>query len=197
MSKRLILASASPRRREILDTAGYSYEIVPSLAEEVMEGECAYSLAELNALAKAQEVYSRLDDKNCVVLGADTVVLVDGKVLGKPTDENDAFLMLKRLSGSTHEVISGFAVVSESNLTDSSFCVTKVKFRDLSDEEIKAYIATNEPMDKAGSYAIQERACLFTESFEGDFFNIIGLPIQKIYKHLKENGILPEWQKEI
>ena len=136
MSKKLILASGSPRRREILTTAGYIYEVIPSTANEIMEGECAYSLAELNALAKAQEVYSRLNDKNCVVLGADTVVLVDGKVLGKPSDENDAFLMLKKLSGSVHEVISGFAVVSEKNLKDSSFCITKVKFKELSDEEI-------------------------------------------------------------
>lgn len=194
MSKKLILASASPRRKEILDTAGYLYEVIPSNADEVMEGECAYSLAELNALAKAKEVFERLDNENYVVLGADTVVSVGGQVLGKPTDETDAFLMLKSLSGSTHEVISGFAVVAAEGF-NSGFCVTKVKFRDLSDEEIRAYVATNEPMDKAGSYAIQERACLFAESFEGDFFNIIGLPIEKAFMFLKEFGILPEWQK--
>ena len=194
MSKKLILASASPRRKEILDTAGYSYEVIPSNADEVMEGECAYSLAELNALAKAREVFNRLGDENAVVLGADTVVSVNGRVLGKPTDEGDAFSMLKELSNSTHEVISGFAVVGK-DAFDSGFCVTKVKFRDLSDEEIRDYIATDEPKDKAGSYAIQERACLFAESFEGDFFNIIGLPIQKLYFPLKKLGILPEWQK--
>jgi septum formation protein len=196
MSKKLILASASPRRKEILDTAGYLYEVIPSNADEVMEGECAYSLAELNALAKAKEVFERLDNENCVVLGADTVVSVNGQVLGKPTDGEDAFLMLKSLSNSTHEVISGFAIVGK-NAFDSGFCVTKVKFRELSDEEIRAYIATNEPMDKAGSYAVQERACLFAESFEGDFFNIIGLPIQKIYFPLKNHGILPHWQNFI
>ncbi len=196
MSKKLILASSSPRRKEILDTAGYLYEVIPSNADEIMEGECAYSLAELNALAKAKEVYERLDNENCVVLGADTVVSVNGQVLGKPADEEDAFLMLKSLSNSTHEVISGFAIVGK-NAFDSGFCVTKVKFRELSDEEIRAYIATNEPMDKAGSYAVQERACLFAESFEGDFFNIIGLPIQKIYFPLKNHGILPHWQNLI
>ncbi len=195
MPKKLILASASPRRSEILDTAGYSYSVVPSHANEIMEGECAYSIAELNALAKAQEVFNRINDKNCVVLGADTVVLVDGKILGKPESVDDAFSMLKALSGSTHEVITGFAVVSEKNLEDSSFCITRVKFRTLSDEEILTYIATNEPMDKAGAYGIQERACLFAESFEGDFFNIIGLPIEKLYLSLKKHGILPDWQK--
>lgn len=195
MTKKLILASASPRRSEILDTAGYSYEVIPSNADEVMEGECAYSLAELNALAKAREVFDRLGDEAAVVLGADTVVFANGIVLGKPTDENDAFLMLKSLSNSTHEVISGFAIVGKDGF-DSGFCVTKVKFRDLSDEEIHAYIATREPMDKAGSYGIQERACLFAESFEGDFFNIIGLPVQKLYAPLKDFGILPVWQNK-
>ena len=146
MSKKLILASASPRRREILDTAGYSYEIVPSNADEVMEGD-AYLLARLNALAKAKEVYTRIGG-DCVVVGADTVVCVDGEVLGKPKDERDAFLMLSKLSGSSHEVISGYAVVSEQG-EESDFCVTHVQFRKLTDDEINAYIATHEPMDKA------------------------------------------------
>ena len=95
MSKKLILASASPRRKEILDTAGFVYEVIPSNADEVMEGECVYSIAELNALAKAREVFDRFGNENYVVLGADTVVSVDGRALGKPTDETDAFLMLK------------------------------------------------------------------------------------------------------
>ena len=194
MAKKLILASASPRRKEILDTAGYSYTVVPSCADEVMQGECAYSLAELNALAKAREVFERLNSKDIVVIGADTVVSVDGQVLGKPTDENDAFSMLSRLSGSTHEVITGFAVVGADDF-DSGFCVTKVQFRELSDREIRDYIATGEPMDKAGAYGVQERACLFVSSFTGDFFNIIGLPIEKLYIPLKEQGILPDWQK--
>ena len=194
MPKKLILASASPRRSEILNIAGYSYEIIPSNADEIMEGECAYSIAELNSLAKARVVFDRFNNEDLVVLGADTVVSVNGRVLGKPTDENDAFLMLKSLSGSTHEVISGFAVVGADGF-DSGFCVTKVKFRALSDEEIRDYIATGEPMDKAGAYGIQERACLFAESFEGDFFNIIGLPVEKLYSPLKTLGILPDWQK--
>lgn len=191
MSKKLILASASPRRREILDTAGYSYEVVPSNADEVMEGD-AYLLARLNALAKAKEVYARIGG-DCVVVGADTVVCVDGEVLGKPKDERDAFLMLSKLSGSSHEVISGYAVVSEQG-EESDFCVTHVQFRKLTDDEINAYIATHEPMDKAGAYGIQERACLFAESFVGDFFNIIGLPIARLYPMLRSFGISPDWQ---
>ncbi|MBR6562568.1 MAG: septum formation protein Maf [Clostridia bacterium] len=191
MSKKLILASASPRRREILDTAGYSYEVVPSNADEVMEGD-AYLLARLNALAKAKEVYACIGG-DCVVVGADTVVCVDGEVLGKPKDERDAFLMLSKLSGSSHEVISGYAVVSEQG-EESDFCVTHVQFRKLTDDEINAYIATHEPMDKAGAYGIQERACLFAESFVGDFFNIIGLPIARLYPMLRSFGISPDWQ---
>lgn len=191
MSKKLILASASPRRREILDTAGYCYEVVPSNADEVMEGD-ACSLARLNALAKAKEVYARIGGDS-VVVGADTVVSVNGEVLGKPKDERDAFLMLSKLSGSSHEVISGYAVVSDKG-EESDFCVTHVQFRKLTDDEINAYIATLEPMDKAGAYGIQERACIFAESFVGDFFNIIGLPIARLYPMLRSFGISPDWQ---
>lgn len=195
MAKKLILASASPRRREILDTAGYVYEVIPSGAEEITDGADACELVRLNALAKAEEVYLRTEGQR-VVVGADTVVCMNGKVLGKPSDEKHAFEMLSALSGSTHEVITGFAVISSAG-SDSGYCTTRVHFRKLSDDEINSYIATGEPMDKAGAYGIQERACLFAESFEGDYFNIIGLPIAKIYPLLKNHGITPDWKKVI
>ncbi|MBO5914846.1 MAG: septum formation protein Maf [Clostridia bacterium] len=193
MAKKLILASASPRRREILETAGYSYTVIPSNAEELTWGENACELVRENALAKAREVFSRCDSGS-VVLGADTVVCLNGNILGKPKDERDAFVMLKSLSGSRHEVISGYAVIGD-DCEKSGCCVTEVCFRELSDDEINAYINTFEPMDKAGAYGIQERACLFAESFEGDFYNIIGLPIAPLYPILKDFSILPDWQK--
>lgn len=193
MDKKLILASASPRRREILDTAGYSYEVIPSNADEFKDGYAPAELVRLNALAKAREVCSRVD-ANCVVIGADTVVCLGDDILGKPKDEKEAFDMLKSLSGKAHYVVTGFAVVGKTG-EKSGACFTEVKFKNLTDEEINAYISTQEPMDKAGSYGVQERACLFVESFKGDYFNIIGLPITQIYPILKEYGIVPDWQK--
>ena len=193
MAKKLILASASPRRREILETAGYSYTAVPSNAEELVGGADACTLVRENSLRKAREVFARTDG-DAVVLGSDTVVCIGGEILGKPKDFDDAAAMLKRLSGSVHEVISGYAVI-DSDREESGCCVTKVRFRELSDSEITAYINTLEPMDKAGAYGIQERACLFAESFEGDFYNIIGLPIAPLYPILKDFSILPDWQR--
>ena len=194
MSEKLILASASPRRKEILNTAGYSYEIIPSNASEMTDGLNADELVMKNALAKALDVYSRVG-KEDVVLGADTVVCLNGKILGKPESESDAFTMLKSLSNRGHEVLTGYAVVGKTG-NECGVCATKVKFKALTDDEIWAYIKTNEPMDKAGAYGIQERACIFAESFEGDFFNIIGLPIARIYPLLSEFGILPDWQRK-
>ncbi len=195
MDKKLILASASPRRKEILDTAGYSYEVVTSSAEELVGGVAPEELVRINALRKAREVSSRLPNES-VVLGADTVVCLGETVLGKPNNKQQAFEMLKSLSGSSHRVLTGYAVVSGTD-EKSGVCSTEVKFRALSDEEINFYIETNEPMDKAGAYGIQERACLFAESVEGDYFNIIGLPIAQVYPVLREFGILPDWQKNL
>ena len=191
MDKKLILASASPRRSEILETAGYKFEIVVSDAAESSVGD-AYELARENALAKARAVYEKTGG-DAVVVGADTVVVLDGEVLGKPKDERDAFDMLSKLSNSGHEVVTGYAVVSKSG-EKSDYCVTYVRFRELSDDEINAYIATNEPMDKAGAYGIQEKASVFAESIVGDVFNVIGLPISSLYPMLKEFGISPQWQ---
>ncbi len=193
MAKKLILASASPRRREILDTAGYVYEVIPSDSEEISGGIAPEELVRLNALAKAKEVYSR-SNPDSVVIGADTVVCLNGEVLGKPNGEKQAFEMLKRLSNSSHEVMTGYAVVTAEG-EESGVCSTSVHFRTMTDDEIYAYIATGEPLDKAGAYGIQERACLFAESFEGDYFNIIGLPVAKLCPMLKKHGIIPAWQK--
>ncbi len=191
---KLILASNSPRRRELLTLAGYEYNAVPSDADEITQGMAPSELAVCNARAKSQEVFSRLGD-DCVVIGADTVVCVENNIFGKPKDETDAFDMLKRLSGTYHSVITGCCVISQKGIREFS-CESKVKFRNLEDEEIKHYIATGEPMDKAGAYGIQEKASLFAEHFQGDFYNIIGLPVAGLYPILKELGILPQWQKD-
>lgn len=195
MSKQLILASASPRRREILETAGYSFGVITSNADELSGGFDAAEVARLNALEKAREVFARIG-KGGVVVGADTVV-TDGKnILGKPSNRNDAFLMLKALSGKKHSVITGFAVVGESG-EESGACTTAVEFKRLSDAEITAYVATGECDDKAGAYGIQEKASLFVKSIEGDFFNVVGLPVARISETLSKYGVLPDWQKEV
>ncbi len=193
MDKKLILASQSPRRREILDIAGYEYRVVPSNAEELKNSESPSLLAQLNAKAKAKEVFLRLGDENAVVLGSDTIVTIGNEILGKPTDEKDAFNMLKRLSGSVHYVISGFAVIAK-DFEIIGDCCSEVRFKNLSEEDILAYIATGEPMDKAGAYGIQEKASLFVESINGDFFNIVGLPISSISPYLEKAGVLPNWK---
>lgn len=195
MPKSLVLASASPRRSEILNMAGYVFEVIPSGAEEISQGIAPEEAARLNALAKAEEVYCRLGG-NCTVIGADTVVIADGELMGKPADEDDAFRMLKTLSGSAHSVVTGWAVIGEKGKT-SGFCSTSVEFRVLSDNEIKDYIATGEPMDKAGAYAVQEKGSVFVSGMEGDFFNVVGLPVSALYGPLSEYEIFPDWQKDV
>lgn len=192
MKKTLILASASPRRRELLSTAGYEFEIKPSSAEEIEKGVPAKELAVKNALAKARDIYKTAPEGS-VVIGADTVVCLGERVLGKPKSPENAREMLEILSGSEHSVVTGFAVVGERG-EESGFCETVVKFRQLSQAEINLYVATGECNDKAGAYGIQERASLFVEAIKGDYFNVMGLPVASLYPVLAEFGILPNWQ---
>ncbi len=194
MKKILILASASPRRREILTTAGYDFKVIPSHAEEIMSGASPQELARQNALAKARDVYKASGGNGCVI-GADTVVVLENTILGKPSDRENALEMLKSLSGRVHYVVTGYGVVSEQG-EDSSFCSTEVKFRTLTDEEAESYVNTLEPMDKAGGYGIQEKGCLLVEYIKGDFFNVVGLPISDLSLLLKNHNIYPNWQKE-
>lgn len=192
MQKMLVLASASPRRREILETAGYKFEIHTSNVEEITSGMPANELAMKNALSKASDVYKKLGN-SYVVVGADTVVCHNGEILGKPKNEADAKQMLKNLSGGKHSVITGFAIIAN-GYEKCGCCETEVHFKTLSDEEISAYVKTGEPLDKAGAYGIQERAGLFVTHIVGDYFNVMGLPAASIYPHLTDLGILPEWQ---
>ena len=181
---RLILASGSPRRRELLTSMGYTFEIISPDVDEHVEGparEVVGILAERKgaAVAAAQE--------NGIVIAADTLVAYDGKALGKPVDAADAKRMLLLLSGRTHEVFTGVAIFDAATGKKSVRVVrTGVTFRALTDAEIDAYIATDEPMDKAGAYAIQGGAHGFVESFEGPYENVIGFPVRDVREMLGE-----------
>src|ERR1022692_4314092 len=177
----LILASASPRRRELLTQAGFSFVVHPAhIQEDPHPDEDPIAYVVRLAREKAQAVFGRLQagagTAGLAVLGADTTVTLDNHILGKPEDAADAARMLRLLSGRTHRVITGVALVTATS-AEVAAEVTAVRFLTLSDEEIEAYIATGEPMDKAGAYAIQGRAARWIPRIEGCYFNVVGLPI--------------------
>lgn len=181
----IILASKSPRRRDILTNAGYKFTIIEADTDENIPDSASPSEAVTDiAMQKALSVKKMIlknqhEIKNTIIIAADTMVLKDGILLGKPKDSQDAFAMLKTLSGEWHEVYTGYAVLSGERRVMGCE-VTSVKFRTLKDKEINDYINSGEPFDKAGSYGIQGRASAFIERVDGDFFNVIGLPICKI-----------------
>ena len=198
----LVLASASPRRQELLRNAGIAFIVHPTNTPEVPQAgesgrECAERLARQKALAA---FHNHPDD---FVLGADTVVVVDGEILGKPRDEADATRMLRLLSGRTHQVITGVCLiglplktgnkklrtgVEDIRFEDTRSETTLVTMTAFTDEDIQAYIATGEPMDKAGAYAIQGMASRWIPRIEGDYFNVVGLPVSLVYQMLREHG---------
>ena len=185
----IVLASASPRRKELMEMLGAeNLKILPARGEEVPpEHTSGPELVKALALAKAREVASRCAAED-LVIGADTIVWVDGRPFGKPHDEAEAARMLRRLSGDCHTVYTGVAV-----LRGGTECVeceeSRVWFRELSEEEIARYIATGEPMDKAGAYGAQGRGALFVRAIEGDFFNVMGLPLCRLGQMLKKQGV--------
>ncbi len=181
--KSLILASASPRRREICDLLGLDYEVIPAVGEEVLDVALSLTDGVLQlARAKAEEVFVAHPDG--LVLGADTVVTVDGAVLGKPRDEADAAGMLRRLQGRRHQVITAVWVCSPGK-SDGFVSTNEVCFAPMTEEEITAYIATGEPMDKAGAYAIQGRGMRFVKELRGDFYAVMGLPAADLWQFLQ------------
>ena len=183
----LILASASPRRRELLSRFGTEFLIDPASAPENPPSGAtpAETVAALSA-AKAAEVAAR--HPGDTVIGADTVVELDGTILGKPSDEDDAFRMLRALSGREHRVFTGVTLIrGDTRMTRTE--MTKVFFRVLDEEEIASYIRTGEPMDKAGAYGYQGLASLFVERIEGDFFNVVGLPVCLLGQMLASLGV--------
>ncbi len=188
----LILASGSPRRRELLSLLNLPFEVRPSDADESTpeDWEPAKIVTEL-ALRKARAVIGGELSDNAVVIGSDTIVVLDGQVLGKPANAEEAAGMLRRLSGRKHEVYTGLACIglSEQPLrTLSGYSSAGVTMREISDSEIAAYIATGEPMDKAGSYAVQGLGAVFVEHIEGDYHAIVGLPVALLYHMLTRLG---------
>jgi septum formation protein len=188
----IVLASASPRRQELLRNAGIRFTVQPAAIDETpIVGETARDCAERLAREKALAVF-QTRPQNCV-LGADTVVTIDGLILGKPQDNHDAVRMLQMLSGRTHTVITGVCLVTPtaegSNVRTASES-TLVTMTDLSVDEILGYVATGEPMDKAGAYAIQGIASRWIPRIEGDYSNVVGLPIPLVYSMLKKTGLI-------
>lgn len=211
--EKIILASQSPRRQEILSLGGYEYEVCVSSAEEQippeeLENLTPQELVEKLARVKAEDVYRRNCSKNMeeptmddqaadsmeeiTVIGADTVVAVDGCVLGKPKMEDEAKQMLTRLSGRTHDVFTGVCILwtnpdTPEEIQGNTFhCHTKVTFYPMTEEEIDNYVATGDCMDKAGAYGIQSGAAKYIQGIEGDYLNVVGLPLSKIYHVLRE-----------
>lgn len=185
----IILASASPRRRELLEMLGVkNLKIIPAHGEEIVpEGATAEDTVRALSRAKALEVAGGASPES-VTIGADTVVELDGEILGKPHGERMAFDMLRRLSGRVHNVYTGVTVVCAGQC-QTGMEKTSVHFRSLTDEEIRAYIATGEPMDKAGAYGAQGIGSLFVERIEGDFFNVMGLPLCRLGQMLERLGV--------
>jgi septum formation protein len=182
----LILASSSPRRQELLRNAGFEFEVDPSsVPENLLPGEAPEALVRRLAREKAREVAAR-SPAGSLVLGADTAVVVDGAVLGKPTDAEDASRMLRMLSGRSHRVLTGECLVrAPGRLEALEHSSTLVWFRDLSEAEIQGYVSSGEPMDKAGAYAIQGRAARFVTRIEGCYSNVVGLPVSLVDEVLR------------
>ena len=189
----MILASASPRRSELLKQAGFSFTIVPSTTEETRTEVSPGQLVEDLAFQKANDVYETVKgnytDQDFMVIGADTIVYYDGEVLGKPADAQEAFDMLKLLSDRTHQVYTGLAIILRKANEKQVHLLherTDVTFYPISDEELKDYITTGDPLDKAGAYGIQGTFAVHVKEIKGDYNNVVGLPIARLYQTLRQ-----------
>jgi len=194
----LILASASSRRQELLRNAGIAFTVQPTNIPEVLgDGECPRVSAERLAREKALAIFHQ--QANAFVLGADTIVIIDEQILGKPRDRDDAARMLRILSGRTHQVTTGVCLAGPqtrvgsgalANFEDVRSETTLVTMSTLTDDDIRSYIATGEPIDKAGAYAIQGIASRWIPRIEGDYFNVVGLPVSLVYRMIREHAVL-------
>lgn len=190
MQNTIILASASPRRSELLRQVGFDFEVIPSQTDEQeIAGESPEQHVIRLSLDKAREVSTRDDIDGRWVIGSDTIVLCDNQILGKPADNADAARMLRSLSGRTHQVLSGYAILDRGTGENRAAAVTtRVTFRSLTDAEITGYIATGEPHDKAGSYAIQGLGAFMVSRIEGSYSNVVGLPLCEVVQALETLG---------
>jgi septum formation protein len=183
---KIILASGSPRRAEILNSVGWAFEKdVPDIDETELAGESPGDYVKRLARTKAETVAARHSDQ--IVLGADTTVVIAGEIIGKPVDLADAAAMLRKLSGEWHEVLTGIALVCGEQ-TDVDLQRTRVKFGEMSDAEIAFLVEKGDPLDKAGAYAVQAQAALFIEGIEGDYWNVVGLPIRLVYSMVEKRS---------
>lgn len=183
--KRLILASTSPRRAQLLKLIGMEFEIVGSKLNEDDE---VYTMPEVHVLELAQKKALKVAENisDALIVGADTIVALDGEILGKPVSAKEAHAMLRKLSGRTHMVYTGIALVDQpSGKVASDYERTQVTFRNLSDDEIARYVATKSPMDKAGAYGIQDQSAVFVTAINGCFYNVMGFPLAKFYLRLQ------------
>jgi septum formation protein len=189
--RKIILASASPRRRELLAQGGIPFTVIPSQAEEKITTEQPGQAVEELSYLKCSDIYEKsLGD--VLVIGADTVVASEGKILGKPSSQKDAVKMLQSLQGREHEVYTGVTIMAREgneNRKKTFHEKTKVVFYPMSDEEIRSYVNTGEPMDKAGAYGIQGKSAVFIKKISGDYNNVVGLPLARLYQELKNMGI--------
>ena len=194
MKYRLILASTSPRRREILAQVGAEFEVIPAKGEELLTStEPKEAVLQLSC-QKAEETAGRLsgDAGNIVVLGADTIVSLDGAILGKPKDKKDAVRMLGLLNGREHSVFTGVTMIVRGDGKEqiiSFYEETRVFMYPMTKEQIQAYTETGEPLDKAGAYGIQGKCAVYIEKIVGDYYNVVGLPVAAIYQNLEKSGI--------
>jgi len=195
-SDQLVLASASPRRRRLLADAGIAFEVLPADVDETMlPGETPEEYALRAAGEKGLSVAARLarEGRRPWILAADTVVVLDDLVLHKPVDDGEAGEMLRRLSGRTHTVISGWTVGRHEQSWIARHEATRVTFHELSEEEIAGYVATGEGRDKAGAYAIQEIGAFLVSRVDGDYFNVVGLPVSRVLRALAEVGAIERY----
>lgn len=184
--RNIILASRSPRRKAILEMAGINCTVMPSHAEENIRVDTPQELVSALSGLKAGEVAARLDG-DYVVIGADTIVCYEGQILGKPKDGTDAFNTLHALSGNTHTVYTGVTVLETNSSKECTFCEeTDVTMLKVPDAALRKYVETGDPMDKAGSYGIQGKGAFLVEKINGDFYNVVGLPIARLMKVLAE-----------
>ena len=198
LDRKLILASASPRRRELMEKLGVAFEVETSASEEcVPEDLSVFQTAEYLSGVKAEDVFLRHKGESITVIGSDTVVILEGEIFGKPKDREDAYRMLKRLSGRSHIVSTGVTILSGTPGQEpvSRIIFTseaKVKFYDLTEEEIREYLTNDEYADKAGAYGIQGLGALFVERVEGDYYTVVGFPLaaaaRLLKREIQENG---------
>lgn len=188
LNGKIILASQSPRRKELLKQIGLKFECMPSDMEEVVSSDNPEEVVKELSKQKAEDVASKCNDSFGLIIGADTVVSYDGKILGKPKDINEAKSMLLILQSHKHQVYTGVTLILPDKEIVFSEC-TDVYMYPMSESRIESYVATGEPMDKAGAYAIQGKCAAYVEKIEGDYNNVVGLPVAAIVKALDDEGI--------